>query len=244
MRVRGYPDGTPCWVDVAGPSGEFYATLFGWEPRPLDDSYTVFEIRGLAVAGLRTGEPAGWLPYLATGDADATGARVAEAGGTVLRPPTGVATAARTALVADPAGAVFGLWERFGLPGAQLVNEPGTACWVELATPQPDRAVAFYGKAFGWLDRPGELDRGHTYTELYDNDRVMAGLVPGDGPASWEVSFLVAACAAAVERATVGGGRLVAPIEDLPIGRVAAIADPHGARVRLVELFPEILDTL
>ena len=147
-------------------------------------------------------------------------------------------------VVADPAGAVLGLWERWGLTGAQLVNEPGTACWVELSTSDPDSALAFYAKAFGWLDRPGELERGVAYTEFYDNDRVMAGMVIGDGPAHWAVSFLVADCAAAVDRAVAAGGRALVPCGPTPIGRYALVADPHGVRLRLIELKPEILASL
>jgi uncharacterized protein len=251
MRVRGYPAGAPCWVDVASPepdtAADFYSGLFDWAPHSLDDAYTVFEIRGLAVAGLRgaaPGEPTGWLPYVATDNADTTCALVGEAGGTLLRPPAGVATAARTALVADPTGAVFGLWERFGVPGAQLVNEPGTVSWVEVVGGEPDRVNAFYAKVFGWMDRPGELERGRSYTEFYDHDRVMAGLVPGDGPPRWAVSVLVADCAAAVDRAVAAGAATLAPCTELPIGRFAEIADPFGARLGLVELTPEILDSL
>jgi predicted enzyme related to lactoylglutathione lyase len=238
-------------VDIAGPdpavTEDFYAGLFGWTPRPLDDSYTLFESGGLTVAGVRPpvpGEPAGWLPYVACEDVDFATGEVTEAGGTVVRPPVDIATAARAALVADPAGAVLGLWERWGLAGAQLVNEPGTACWVELSTSDTDRALAFYAKAFGWSDRPGELERGVVYTEFNDNDRVMAGMVVAPGPAHWAVSFLVDDCAAAVERAVDLRGSALVPCGPTPIGRYAGIADPHGARLRLIELKPEILATL
>jgi hypothetical protein len=51
---------------------------------------------------------------------------------------------------ADPAGAVFGIWEAQEHRGAQLVNEPGTWNFSELNTADSEGAKAFYGSVFGW----------------------------------------------------------------------------------------------
>ena len=83
-------------------------------------------------------------------DADETARKVVAAGGSVLAGPSDVGGAGRGGVVADPAGAVFGLWEAGEHKGAQLVNEPGTWNFSELNTPDPEGAKAFYGSVFGW----------------------------------------------------------------------------------------------
>ena len=40
----------------------------------------------------------------------------------------------RMAILSDPTGAVFALWQAKNNIGAQLVNEANTFCWNELAT--------------------------------------------------------------------------------------------------------------
>ena len=47
--------------------------------------------------------------------------------------------------------------------------------------------------------------------------------------------FRVADCDATVKTATKLGGKVVAPPEDTPYGRVATITDPNGAVFKLVQ---------
>ena len=82
--------------------------------------------------------PPVWMTYVNVDNADATVAKVSAAGGTVFVPPMDVMDAGRMGIVADPLGAVIGLWQPKAAHGCQLVNEPGTFCWNELITTDLD----------------------------------------------------------------------------------------------------------
>ena len=67
------------------------------------------------------------------------------------------------AVLADPAGAVFCVWQPGEHRGAQVVNEPGAWAMSALLTPDPEGVKDFYGAVFGWESDSfdaGEL-RGH-----------------------------------------------------------------------------------
>src|SRR3954469_15744814 len=118
MRVRGYPAGVPCWADVSSPdpaaSRRFYGELFGWTiVESSVDGYAMFYLGDRAVAGVHAAaaDRSGWLPYVATDDIDDTIELTVRGGGSVLSPPADLSDAARISIVADAAGAPFGLWQ-------------------------------------------------------------------------------------------------------------------------------------
>lgn len=169
-----YLPGVPCWVDIAPPDVEagaaFYGSVFGWTfeertPVGVAGRYLVAQLDGKDVAGvgaLTDGarSPAGWSTSVAVEDADAAAAAVREAGGRVLLEPVDIAGAGRLAVGADPAGAVFKVWQAAGHSGAQVVNAPGTWNWSDLTTPDPEGARAFYGAVFGWETRSVDFGPG------------------------------------------------------------------------------------
>src|SRR3954452_1606094 len=95
-----YAPGTFSWVDLATTDVEaargFYGALFGWEsedvPAGENATYTMLRKDGLDVAAMyamredqqAAGVPPHWLSYVTVADVDATAARAAELGGTVL----------------------------------------------------------------------------------------------------------------------------------------------------------------
>jgi predicted enzyme related to lactoylglutathione lyase len=250
MRVRGYAAGTPCWVELVTPdpggAAAFYGGLFGWAGA---DAAPAFERAGLAVAGLRGGpgdQPAGWLTYVATDDLAGTVAEAEAAGGRVLAPPYEVPGRGSAAVLSDPAGAVFGLWQRTGFAGAQVANEPGTICWTDLATPDLDAAERFYGRVFGWRRKAVDYLLESDYDEWHSAGRPVAGLRafgendPPGGPPYWMVTLMVADCRATAEHAERLGGRLLVPCLDMSVGTYAAVADPAGAVFGAITLAPEL----
>ncbi len=61
------------------------------------------------------------------------------------------------AVLSDPTGAVFCLWEAGTHRGAELVNQAGTWNWSDLNTRDPEAAKAFYGAVFGWVAESVDL---------------------------------------------------------------------------------------
>lgn len=242
-----YEPGTPSWVDLGSPdpdvSARFYGELFGWEanrsPEPEAGGYLLMTLRGKRVAGIgplmAEGQPPVWTTYISVADADAVAASVPEAGGNVVMPPMDVMDQGRMALFADPAGAVFGVWEPRSHRGAELVNEPGALCWNELMTRDVDGARAFYPAVFGWGTETTPMG-GTDYTVVKVGDRSVAGMIaampemPAEVPSHWSVCFAVADTDATLAQATELGAQVAAPAMDIEgVGRFAALTDPLGA---------------
>jgi predicted enzyme related to lactoylglutathione lyase len=170
----GYPPGVPCWVDTGQPdpqaAADFYEGLFGWEledrmPAGSPGRYLVAQLRGRdvdAVGSLPEQAPPmpAWNTYVWVESADDAAAKANDAGGHVVMPPFDVADAGRMAVLSDPSGAVFCVWEAKEHRGAQLVNEPGTWNWSDLNTRDPEGAKAFYGAVFGWEAQGLDLGDG------------------------------------------------------------------------------------
>ena len=125
------------------------------------------QLRGRDVAGVGSLPPAAEAPafhtYIEVESADRAAADVVEAGGTVLAEPVDAPPAGRLAVVADPEGAAFCVWEPRARRGAQLVNEPGAWSMSALNARDREGAAAFYGAAFGWqleTFRMGDMEMG------------------------------------------------------------------------------------
>lgn len=244
-----YAPGTPCWIDLGTPdqgaAAEFYGALFGWsvvedENAEQTGGYRVATLKDKAIGGvmklMQEGQPPAWLTYIAVEDADATAAKAREAGGAVHAEPMSVLDYGRMAVLADPTGAAFGIWQAGKNVGAGLVGEPGALSWSELNTRDPEAAKAFYGALFGWSFEDKEFEGAGTYTTISVSEDAFGGLiditdrVPAEVPAHWLVYFAVedadATIATAKER---GGGVAVGPLDIAEVGRIAVVKDPFEA---------------
>ena len=248
LVTENQPEGTPTWIDLGIPDLEgairFYRAVFGWEFQvgPSETMrYTQCLLGGRRVAALaESHDPqAGghwWNVYLATGDCAATAQRVADAGGTVVQAPMDVPGQGRMAIVRDPVGAQFGLWEGRGFVGCEVVNEPGSLVRNDLLTPDPEPARAFYTAVFGFtLDGNPDLPEfDFTFLRRPDGHEVGGILgVPGGPSSSWSTTFEVADTDAVVARAAEAGGSPGAA-EDFVYGRMATITDPFGAEFSVI----------
>jgi predicted enzyme related to lactoylglutathione lyase len=255
-----YPPGVPCWVDSAQPDVpaalDFYGALLGWEfagpgsmPGDPPGEYHVARVRGRDVAGISSVPPGApdipaWTTYVAVQSADATVDRARAAGATVVAEAFDAPPAGRMAVLSDPAGAVFCIWEAGTRQGAQVLNEPSAWAMSRLTTADTDAAKAFYGEVFGWEAEafaPGiELFRLPGYVggepqQPVPRD-VVAVLTAGDGDAVWSVDFWIADARAAAARARELGGKVVAEPQQIPGFVNTVIADPAGAVVSLSQL--------
>jgi hypothetical protein len=241
-----YAPGAFSWTDLATTDQDsaktFYSGLFGWQAddRPVDENtvYSMQLIGGKAVAAIspqpqqqrEAGVPPLWNSYITVESADASADRAKELGGTVHAPPFDVMDAGRMAVIQDPTGAFFMVWEAKGTIGAELVNAPGAMCWNELATPDFEAAEGFYGGLFSWEFNAFEGSEMPYYTIRNGeaNNGGMRAPQPGEPP-NWLVYFATDDTDAALAKADELGGGTVAPAMDLPMGRIAMARDPQGA---------------
>jgi uncharacterized protein len=245
----GYENGVPCWVVAIQPDchagAEFYGELFGWDTH-YEHGFFTARLRGRDVAAVAplpaTQPPAAWITNVYADDPDATAAKAAEAGGTVLAEPFDTATG-RLAVIQDPTGAVFGAWRPAGLTGAEVVNEPSAWAMSRLDTPDPEAAAAFYADVFGWTTEafgPFTMFRlpGYVGGEPQQpvSREVVATMTTADGPARWTPDFWVGDADATAARAGELGGAQVAGPFDTPMSRTNVLADPFGATFTVTQM--------
>jgi predicted enzyme related to lactoylglutathione lyase len=278
-----YIPGVPCWIDTSQPDPDaaaaFYGDLFGWEfedamPPGSDGKYLIGRIRGgdvAAVSSLPEGGPpqAVWNTYIWVQSADQAATKARDAGGRVLSEPFDVMDAGRMAVLADPDGATFCVWQANQHKGARIVNEPGSLNFNGLATRHVEGAKRFYGAVFGWktLDLGGAFEAwtlpgyGDHLEELTPGLRariaelgatpgfedVVAAINPitedqGDVPPHWNVTFTTEDADATAARAAELGGTVLVPPFDAPWVRMTVITDPQGASFIVSKFAPENRD--
>ena len=252
-----YKPGTFCWVELGTSDDQaaktFYTQLFGWDyvDNPMGEQgvYTMLKLNGKDVGGLyklmpdmvERGVPPHWLSYVSVANVDETAAKAKEAGASLFQEPFDVFTIGRMAVVQDPAGAVFALWQPKEHTGCGVYNAPGSFCWNELGTSDTATAGDFYANLFGWAKE--EMVGGPVeYTMFRNGERAAGGMYKitpemGPIPPHWLVYFAVDDCDATAQKCAELGGTIMKPADDIPgIGRFAILIDPQGAAFAIIKL--------
>jgi uncharacterized protein len=246
-----YTPGTFSWADIATTDQEdakrFYSALFGWEiedmPAGEGVTYSMARVDGKYVAAIsaqpdqqrEAGVPPMWNSYVTVDSADAAADRAQELGATVHAPPFDVLDAGRMAVIQDPQGAFFMVWEPKQMIGAQLVNAPGALSWNELASPDFDASKGFYSGLFGWTIEAFE-GSPQPYLSIKNGDRNNGGIrelsEPGVPP-HWLVYFATDDIDAALAKLEELGGKKVAGPIDIGVAQIGIAQDPQGATFAL-----------
>jgi len=248
-HIEKHAPGAFTWIELSTSDQDaakrFYSSLFGWTindmPMGPNDFYTIFRIDGRDAAAAATlrpeqasqGVPPHWLIYIAVASADETAERAAHAGGTVVAPPFDVFEAGRMAVIQDPTGAMFSIWQANKNTGIGIAGVDGTLCWVDLSTPDPDRAQQFYSDVFGWTISTEDDPSG--YLHIKNGGEFIGGIQTSaqrnpNAPPHWLAYFLVSDCDASAARAKeLGAHLLVEPMSLEKVGRFSIVADPQGA---------------
>jgi predicted enzyme related to lactoylglutathione lyase len=217
-----YPIGSFCWLELAttelGAAKEFYTNLFGWAPSDIPigpgEVYTMFKLAGrdagtaaYALRNEQKGMPPHWSIYIAVENTDAAAKRVSELGGKVCAPPFDVFDVGRMAVVQDPTGATFCLWQAKQQPNA-ITGVDGTLCWADLSTPDPVQAGKFYSSLFGWKLEKSEHDSSG-YLHIKNGEQFIGGVPPTThrppGPPHWLPYIQVSNCDAIAAKAKQTG---------------------------------------
>ena len=254
-EVTAHTPGTPSWVELDTTDEiaavAFYHGLFDWEddPQPITETwlYHMQKLNGLEAAAiyrqsdeeLSQGIPPHWTTYFTVADVDAVAEKAGQIGGTVLFGPMDVFEAGRMAMLLDPQGAAFAVWQPKQHIGARVKADPGAMIWNELMTSDADAAIEFYGALLG-------MERGNTmgpmdYTLLRVADTEVAGVMKitpdmGPVPPNWMVYFATADVEASVAKAQSLGANVLVPPTDIPdVGRFATLTDPQSVPFSLFQ---------
>jgi len=113
--------GALCWADLSSPdpnaAADFYKKVFEWEVSPGETGYLHIKngesfIGGIPPASQRNpNAPPHWVIYFMKQDCDATTATAASLGARTLAGPMTIEGVGRIAVIADPQGAIFALYQ-------------------------------------------------------------------------------------------------------------------------------------
>ena len=196
-----------------------------------------------------------WNTYIWVDSADETAAKARDAGGGVAMEPFDVLDSGRMAVLTDPEGAAFFVWQAMSHKGATVVNEHGSLNFNGLATRDPGGAEAFYGAVFGWQTLalpaggcgrcPATATTSRRAAPVFASrsrrwvaPRASSTSSPrsrpiadddSETPPHWSVTFGVDDAEATAAKATELGGEVVAGPLDAPWTKLAVIKDPQGA---------------
>lgn len=220
----------------------FYGELFGWKFEDMDmggSTYTIIKLGDVGIGGLMKKPmpqaPTAWLSYVSVTDADTIAKSAAAEGGNVVMPPMSIPDVGRIVVFTDFAGAAIAALQADSA-GEPLPERPGVGafCWETLATSDPERAKAFYAKVFGWQTHAGPtaemLVLGTEKSQVADVQKAE------NMPPNWLTYVHVEKLAAANERVTKLGGKVLMPLIEVPqVGKISAVQDPSGAVLGLFE---------
>jgi predicted enzyme related to lactoylglutathione lyase len=161
------------WHELVTPDANaahaFYGKAIGWNSQPWEEdaSCVMFAApRGPIGATVgRDDATAHWLPYIGTGDIEATVELTKQKGGSVVQEIKTLSSGSRYAVLQDPHGAAFGVYESAQEYGKISAPQPGEHSWHELFSPDHEAALEFYSALFGW-QKLREHDMGPEGTYL------------------------------------------------------------------------------
>lgn len=248
--IEKHPAGNFCWMELAtsnqAAAKDFYTKLFAWTANDIPmgpaDTYTMFQLDGLETAAAYAmrpeqqaqGVPPNWMVYVAVESADEVAARAAQLGGELIAPPFDVFDVGRMAVIKDPTGAMFSIWEARKHIGSRVAGVSGTLCWADLNTPDPQRATEFYSQLFGWKLEAAEKDPSG-YLHIRNGEHFIGGIPPAthrnpEAPAHWLAYVLSSDCDATALAAKQMGAKFhLPPMTMEGVGRFAVVSDPQGA---------------
>ena len=241
------------WYELATtdkPAAEaFYEAVVGWKLQRFDGGmdYTVLAASDGNVGGIgalpdEAWARPGWSGYIGVEDVDAVAARIARAGGSIVRPPADIPGVGRFAVVADPQGIRFmllrGSVRDAPPPEAFKANAPGHIGWNELHTTDWESGLAFYAPLFGW-EKVQAMDMGPmgTYQIVgFGGEPIGAMFNSPDFPRpSWLFYFNVDDIDAAHRRLTAHGGTVVHGPSEVPGEQwIVQATDPQGVLFAVV----------
>ena len=236
-------------------AADFYRSVIGWTAADSglkDRSYTLLSMGDAVVGGIMPIPPSAaaegarpmWNGYIGVEDVDQHADRVKAAGGHIHHAPEDLPSRiGRFAVVADPQGAVFTLFEggeNMAPPSHEPNLAPGHFGWNELQAADGPTAFDFYADLFGWTKGEAHDMGPMGVYQVFSTGGAPAGGIMTKAPQSpapphWLFYINVEAADAAVDRLQQAGGQLLQGPHQVPGGGWIVVAlDPQGAVFALV----------
>lgn len=227
-------------TDKAGAKA-FYTELLGWtiEDREMGEAgtYTSLQNGERGFGGMeeaRGGAPAAWVGYVDVDDLGARVARLKALGANAMMDGMDIPGVGRVAMLADPSGAVFALYQAARDSGDWEPSTTGLGDigWQEVSSNDLQGSKGFYGEGFGWVAGDPMQTPGGDYHMFMQGEKPIAGLYqrPSEVPfCAWTFYINVADVDTTVAKAKELGGQLLhgATIEGMV--QFAVLQDPQGA---------------
>jgi predicted enzyme related to lactoylglutathione lyase len=232
--------GKVVWHDLVTPNPDksraFYGQLFGWQFEQISDGYVLARSDGRPVAGMArvdaVGQPSHWLPLVSVKDIARAQETTRAADGKVALDAFELPGRGRVAVLKDPQGAAFGVLQSSHGDPEDRVPALNTWMWNEIWTDDLAAAADYYEKLFGYELATANI-RNIDYEYFERDGKPRAGLLkkPDPGiPNTWLCYLRVADVASVTNKArALGATVLMAPNPSVRNGKVAILADPHGA---------------
>lgn len=234
-KFADYDEAMPCWVDVMVGTDEehealraFLSALFDWTWQigdPEMGSYALAITQDLPVLGLGIMEGARGTTtaYFSTSDIDDAVARATDAGATVVVAPMPVTELGSMALLVDPVGASFGVWQPGTFQGFGVMHEINAPGWFEHTSEDPERATEFYLKWSGHQ----LASAGEGMTVLTNGDAWYADLAKVDGASPrWTPIYVVDSLERARDVITRHGGAILVDEMPVPGSAICVFTEP------------------
>ncbi len=242
------PKGRFVWYDLMTTDQEkaidFYSEVVGWTTEDWPNAPQRYAMWKPAAGGMIGGSVQfppdqaslhpHWLGYIATPNVDDTVAQTTKLGGKVVKPADDIPTVGRSAVLADPQGAIFGVFTPEGdAPGHEGTADIGEVSWHELYTTDYEAAFKFYSQLFGW-EKGQSMDMGPMgiYQIFTRNGRDIGGMMNKPDPSmpsGWTYYFRVPDINDVVNRIKASGGQVVNGPMEVPGGDIIVnAADPQG----------------
>jgi predicted enzyme related to lactoylglutathione lyase len=245
------------WYELHTPdatvASAFYEPVLGWNTRDAgapNRKYTLVCVGEMPIGGLlekpasafASGEKARWLGYIGVPDLQQFLERLQQKGGIVHRAAEEIPGVGTFAVVADPQGAIFVLFQ----PSAGITRPeppagctPGMPAWHDLGALDWEPEFEFYAALFAWT-KAHAVDMGPNgvYQIFAVGSQPIGGMMTLPDPAQgagWMFYFNVEEIEAAVERVKRNGGTVVYGPSPVPGGQqIAHCLDTQGAMFGMV----------
>lgn len=234
----------PSWVDVMVANDEqhhdtraFLSALFDWtwELGTAETGfYAIAAANGAPVLGLgqMPGATGAMTTYFATSSIEDSLKEAEQRGATVVMPAMQVMEAGTMAVLLDPSGGPYGLWQANQFTGFGVMYEVNAPGWFDHVSADPQRDGEYYAAVTGHQLTPMEGDM----RILQNGEQWFASIshAQQDEKAQWKPIYVVDTLERIHETVPRHGGAIVIPEMPVPGSAICVFSEPVNGTLMTV----------